>query len=374
MPETGSQQVGTTAVASAAARHEPLLSAVLCVSLAVVIGFVLWVGRPIFVPIVAAILIVFVIRGLTLVIARLPVVGPATPGWAHGFVASAILIVALSEIAYLFISNIGLLAQRAPAYQQALLAAIQSGAVILGVEKEPTWETVRAGILSGLDLPRLLRSIVNSASSFLGMYVFVLLNVVFLLLERRTFEAKLGRLSSDAGTVAWLRLLVADINARVGRYLAVKTLLNILLGIVSWTIMVAMGVEFAALWAMMIAVFNYIPYFGSFIGVAFPVAVAVAQFGDPATVLQLLVLLALAQFLIGNVIEPQVMGSSLNLSPWVILVSLASWASLWGVPGAVFSVPLTAILVVVLSEFARTRPVAVLMSKDGRIGPPEGGA
>jgi predicted PurR-regulated permease PerM len=68
------------------------------------------------------------------------------------------------------------------------------------------------------------------------------------------------------------------------------------------------------------------------------------------------------------VIEPQAMGNSLNLSPWVILVALTIWGSLWGLSGAVFSVPITAVMVVVFSEFASTRPLAVLLSKDGSVG------
>jgi len=60
------------------------------------------------------------------------------------------------------------------------------------------------------------------------------------------------------------------------------------------------------------------------------------------------------------------MGSSLNLSPFAILVSLAVWSELWGVPGAFLAVPITAMLMVVLAEFPGTRPIAVLLSKSGR--------
>jgi predicted PurR-regulated permease PerM len=63
------------------------------------------------------------------------------------------------------------------------------------------------------------------------------------------------------------------------------------------------------------------------------------------------------------------MGRSLNLSPWVILISIAVWGSLWGIAGAVFSVPITAVLVVVMSEFDTTRPVSILLSKDGEVAP-----
>jgi AI-2 transport protein TqsA len=61
------------------------------------------------------------------------------------------------------------------------------------------------------------------------------------------------------------------------------------------------------------------------------------------------------------------MGNSLNLSPFAILVSLAAWSALWGIPGAFLAVPITAIMAIVFSEFAGTRPLAVLLSRDGRL-------
>jgi predicted PurR-regulated permease PerM len=78
--------------------------------------------------------------------------------------------------------------------------------------------------------------------------------------------------------------------------------------------------------------------------------------------------LTLVQFVIGNFLDPYVMGSSLNLSPFAILISLAIWSELWGVPGAFLAVPIAAILTIVLSEFPGTRPLAVLLSLNGQVG------
>jgi AI-2 transport protein TqsA len=144
-------------------------------------------------------------------------------------------------------------------------------------------------------------------------------------------------------------------------------MINIALGVISWLIMAMMGLEFAVFWAIIIALLNYIPYVGSIVGVAFPIALAVVQFDDLNTVLLLLALLIAAQMLMGNIIEPQVMGNSLNLSPYVILISLTAWSSLWGIAGAIFSVPIAAIMVIVFSEFERTRPLAILLSLNGQI-------
>jgi predicted PurR-regulated permease PerM len=94
---------------------------------------------------------------------------------------------------------------------------------------------------------------------------------------------------------------------------------------------------------------------------------AIVQFQDAGTVLTMLVALTALQFGIGNFLDPWLMGNSLNLSPFAILVSLAIWSELWGVPGAFLAVPITAILTIVFSEFPGTRPIAVLLSSNGRL-------
>ena len=114
---------------------------------------------------------------------------------------------------------------------------------------------------------------------------------------------------------------------------------------------------------------NYIPYLGGWIGVGLPTLVAIAQFGAFWPVAAFVLSMSAIQVLLGNFIEPWLMGNSLNLSPFVILVSLVAWAALWGIAGAILSVPIMAVLVILFSEFESTRPIAILLSRDGRIDP-----
>jgi predicted PurR-regulated permease PerM len=131
--------------------------------------------------------------------------------------------------------------------------------------------------------------------------------------------------------------------------------------------MAGLGLELAAFWAVLIALVNYVPYIGSFLGVVVPASFGLLQFGLGSELLLLLVLLAAAQLLIGNVLDPYLMANSLNLSAFAILASLATWSALWGISGAFLAVPLTACIAMVLAEFRGTRPIAVLLSKTGRV-------
>jgi predicted PurR-regulated permease PerM len=226
---------------------------------------------------------------------------------------------------------------------------------------------LRRDLFGQISLQPLIGSMVASVSAIAVTVIVVLLYASFLLIEQRSFDAKIAGLSSDPRIVARVRQVTSDINSRIGAYLALKTFISILLGLTSWIVMAFVGLEFAAFWAVVIALLNYVPYIGSFLGVLFPVTMAIVQFANPNDVLAVLLPLIALQFLIGNFLDPYVMGNSLNLSPFAILVSLATWSALWGIPGAFLAVPITAIMAIVFSEFAGTRPLAVLLSRDGRL-------
>ncbi len=349
------------------ALRRSLQNAFNAVALAIMSGWVLYVGRGIIVPFVMAAIVVYVIVALAHYLDRVPVLGRVLPGWGRNLLAILAIGAALGAIISLIITNAGAVAAVIPRYQDQLLDLVQRVAVRLGVQEEPTWTTLRDHVLAGIELRPLIQTTLSSASQIVAVAAVVFIYVGFLLAERATFGTKLGRLSRDPATVAEINAILAEVNDRVGAYLALKTFVNIVLGLISYVMMSLVGVEFAAFWAVLISLLNYIPYLGSFVGVLFPVVLSAMQFGDAGSVILVLVVLSLAQMFVGSVLEPYVMGNSLNLSPTVILLGLAVWSALWGIPGAILSVPIMASLVIVLSSFESTRPVAVMLSRNGRV-------
>lgn len=335
--------------------------------LAVIIGWVLYIGKDVLVPAVLGAVVVYVIIGLTHALHRIPFVGPRLPLQLRYLLSIVVIGVSLLVVGYLLIANRDHVIALAPQYQATLLAAAQKLAQFAGIETEPTWATLRQDMLARVNIQGLLGSMLASVSSLAVTFVVVLLYSVFLLVEQHVLDGKIAQLSDDPRTVARLHELIGDINRRVGSYLALKTLLSIFLGAVSWVVMHYYGLQFAPFWAALAMILNFIPYLGSVLGVLFPAIMAIVQFVDPGLVFSLVLALTVVQFLIGNFLDPYVMGNSLNLSPFAILVSLAVWSELWGIPGAFLAVPITAILAIVLSKFPGTRPVAVLLSRNGTL-------
>jgi predicted PurR-regulated permease PerM len=336
-------------------------------ALMLIIGWVLYIGQKIFIPAVLGAVVVYVIVGLAHALGRLPQLGPRLPLQLRYLFSVVVIGLVFFLLAYLIMANKERALALAPQYQQSLLAVIQQMAVHFGFETEPTWATLRQELMAQINLQRVAGSLLASLGSVLVTFVVVFLYAIFLLMERRGFTAKLANLSDDPRRVERIRDLIGAINRRIGSYLALKTLLSLLLGAVSYAVMALYGLEFAALWAVLAAFLNFVPYVGSVLGVVFPVLMAVVQFQELGPILTLLLALTAVQFLIGNFLDPFVMGNSLNLSPFAILISLAVWSELWGIPGAFLAVPITAILTIVFSEFQGTRPLAVLLSQNGKV-------
>ncbi len=335
--------------------------------LLLIVGWVLTAGKEIFVPAVLGAVVVYVIVGLAQVLGRLPGIGPKLPRQLRYLFSIAVIGLAFFLLAYLIMANKERALALAPHYQQSLLAAIQQFAAQFGFETEPTWTTLRQELLARINLQRLFTAVLASAGSIVVTFVVVMLYATFLMIERNAFDAKVAQMSDDPKKVAHLREIIGTINRRIGSYLALKTLLSILLGVVSWAVMRLYGLDFAPLWAVLTAFLNFVPYVGSVLGVLLPGLMALVQFQELGPILTLVLALTVVQFVIGNFLDPYVMGNSLNLSPFAILISLAVWSELWGIPGAFLAVPITAIMTIVFSEFPGTRQVAVLLSKNGEV-------
>lgn len=335
--------------------------------LALVIGWVLHVGKDVLLPIVFSVLVVYVIVGTTRLVARIPAVGHRLPTSVQYSVALVVIAAALWFTFWLVVANLATALELAPAYQESLLTSIQQIAARFGVES-PTWATVRGTVLAQVSPQAIAASTLAIVMSTASVLVLGVLYVAFLLIEMGTVERKLGRLSADPGVTAQVQKIVRHVNDRVGTYLALKTFVCVVTGVVSWMVMASVGLGLAPFLGVLVALLNYVPYLGSVLSVILPATFGLLQFGPSSELLLLVALLAAVQFVLGNIVDPYLMASSLNLSPLAIVASLAGWSALWGIPGAFLAVPLTACIAMVLAEFEGTRPIAILLSRTGELG------
>lgn len=239
--------------------------------------------------------------------------------------------------------------------------------------------SVRAWILdvaTGLHLPVSaddlgemvrLSSVVEVALSWVGTALTItqdllltLLYLIFLLSGGPGFAAKMARAFPEH-VASKLAGATRKIESQIQSYLRTKTLLSLLQGAVATGVLLAFGVNFAVLFGILTFFFNYIPNIGALIAVVAPGIVVALQFGSLGKALLVVVILVVLHNVIGNLLEPKMLGASLDLSPLAVLLSLIFWGWLWGVWGMIISVPLLSIMKIVCENIDELKPVAVLM-------------
>lgn len=207
------------------------------------------------------------------------------------------------------------------------------------------------------EILRIAGRIFTGVGDVLGKIALILIITVFMLLEISGFSAKVRSAFPNADRHM---KPVAEINANVRHYLVLKTLLSLATGVLVAAWLRVMGVDYALLWGLLAFLLNYIPSIGSFIAAIPAVMLAFLQFGPGDGVLTAVGYLVI-NTVIGNIIEPRVMGEGMGLSTLVVFLSLIFWGWVLGPVGMLLSVPLTMIMKIVLDANEETRWIAVLL-------------
>ena len=333
-----------------------------CILVALVF-FILVVGQTILLPLVIAIVFWYLINLMSEGFGRIraggkPLAKPVR--YSLSFLTFFAIIWGMVE---LIASNIAGVVRVAPIYQINLENRWDSILRLLRIEQEPTLSQLTALFDLGEFITGLASSLTNIAAN-MGV---IIIYVVFLLLEQGNFSSKVASLANDSAKEKRVRMLIHKINEDVHKYISIKMLTSGLTGVLSYAFMKFVGVDFAEFWALLIFLLNFIPTIGSIVATIFPSLVTLVQFDTYTPFFLVLGGVTAIQVCIGNIMEPRLMGNSLNLSPLIILLNLSLWGLIWGIPGMFLCVPLLVISMIVFSHIPQTRPIAILMSRDGRI-------
>jgi AI-2 transport protein TqsA len=209
----------------------------------------------------------------------------------------------------------------------------------------------------------LVQALSGSFFSFLGNLMWVLLFMIFILAEREAFTRRFVKLLGADGAAPTLDTM-NRVNQSVQQYLGLKTMISLLTGVLATVVLWLFGVDFALLWGTLVFIMNFIPTIGSIVATIPPIAVTLFQYGSISKTLFVAFLLIAIQVVVGNILEPKVMGRGLNLSPLVVLLSLILWGWVWGIPGMLLSVPLTAAIRIGMEQLDSTRTLASLISSE----------
>jgi len=205
------------------------------------------------------------------------------------------------------------------------------------------------GLLPESAVQTILLGTTNAILGIVRQSVVVLIFLFFLLMSSRKRDRPIGG--------AW-----GEIEARIRAYIVTMTTLCAVTGLLVGIVLAVIGVQAAVLFGVLTFLLNFIPNVGSFIATLLPLPIVLLS--DLPTPLKIMAIAipAAIQIVIGNLIQPKMMGDSMKLHPVTILIALIFWGMLWGVVGAFLAVPITSIIRIACQRHALTRPVAAIMA------------
>ncbi len=226
-------------------------------------------------------------------------------------------------------------------------------------------------LIRQLDIKSLLSQFTETLSNLLSSSMMVLIYLLFIFLETGNFHLKLNALFPETGKREKFIATFQKIEQSLARYFFVKTLMSILTAFLSFIVFIFIDIDSPLLWSSFIFLLNYIPTIGSLIATVFPALFSLLQFARFTPAIIILIAVGCIQQIVGNFIEPKLMGKTLNISPIVTIISLTIWGKIWGMMGMLLSVPIMVIVIIVLSQFHATQKIAILLSEKGKINQPK---
>lgn len=273
------------------------------------------------------------------------------PAWLAVTVSILFFALCFAGIIYFTVNSVGGFLKGAEVYRENLLATaadlvhkLADKGIVLDQNSIITY-------LRELPLFDWFKNFGKQLFSLVSNVTLIILFIIFLLLGEKK---ALPSTSSNP--------LVQEMLSNVSKYLSVKLVTSLITAVIVWIILAAFQVKLAFLFALLTFLLNFIPSIGSIVAVLLPAPVLFLQYGFGVNFFAVIGLMTVAQFTIGNLIEPRFLGDGMDLHPVVVIASLIFWGLVWGVPGAFLSVPITASIKIVLSKIKHTRPVAELLA------------
>ena len=334
--------------------------ALLIIAFAVVL-FLLVQARFILISLATAIILFSLTSDVINFIARQRIGPFRIPNTLASIVAMVLIAAALLTLTSILLAQVNTVLVTTLSYTERAPSAVASLFTWLGEDSQ----LAIFNALRSIEVSSYLRTAAGQASGIMQATVLIILFVGFLFAERIWFQTKLDNFVGDKAQADRIGKIIQSIIHRVNYYLLVKTVISAITGAMVYVLARAFQLELATSIGIITFVLNFIPNIGSIVATALIALVAHVQIGDPTITLAIFSIAGVIQFVNGSIIDPMLMGHALRLSSFGIILSLAFWGAVWGIPGMFLSVPIMVMMLVVCSHVPDLRPFAILLSREG---------
>lgn len=325
-------------------------------------GVVLKLAAPIVIVLLLTFLLVYLIDPLVVVLhARMRL-----PFWLSACISIVIFAAVFMGIGVVIFLELPHFARAFPRFQEEILTRAQG---MLGSLAQSSGIQIAVDPfeeLRNLPVRPVLMSVARSSMRFLSEFTLIFFFAIILLLGKHAMIRLM--LTVFPRRKSMVVIMLRHIDRHMRAFLGIKALASLVVGIGTALILLAFRVEFAVTWGFLTILLNFIPTLGPITAITLPTLIAIIQFPGALMPIAVAASLIVMHLVISNFIEPRFLGERLDLSFFVIFLSLFFWGWMWGAAGVLLAVPVTASLKIVLERIPATSNIAMLLGKTRRPG------
>ena len=319
-------------------------------------GAALKLAAPVFIALLLTVLLVYVIDPLVVFLhkRRLPL-------WLAALIAIVFFFALFLGLAILIFFDLPHFGRTFPKFQEEI--TIRAQALLRSVEQSigttitiDPFEELRT-----LPVRPIVMGAARSSIRFLSEFLLIFFFAIILLLGKYRFVRMI--LTVFPRRHSLVPIVLKHVDRHLRAYLGIKALASLAIGIVTMGILLLFRVEFAVTWGFVTVILNFVPTLGPLTAIVLPVLISLVQF--PGSLLPLAIAASLSALHVGvsSFLEPRFLGERLDLSFFVIFLSLFFWGWMWGPAGIILAVPVTASLKIVMERIPATSRIAMLLGR-----------
>ena len=323
----------------------------------IIAGFVLRLARSVFIPLLIALFLGYVMDPLATLLRRIRV-----PLIVAVLVAGLLFLGVFTVFGYILVVNAQVFAVRFPRYQVAFVNMIRETLSRLQFATDSLLGVQLLNEIRRIPVGSLVLSALQSVAGWVTQFVLVFIFSLLFLFGKYGFTRKLLR-SFPHPEAKTIGRALQKIDSDLRKYIGIKSFVSAMVGIGTGVILSFFGLEFSIIIGFLTFVLNFIPYLGSFIAVLIPPLLAAIQFGNWMTPLWIFVSLLALQNLIAQILEPTLVGMRLKISIPMVFLTIFLWGWLWGAPGVLLAVPMTTSIKIIMEDLPGFRSLAMLLER-----------
>lgn len=322
-------------------------------------GAFLKLVAPVVIVLLLTLLLVYLIDPIVVLLNRLRL-----PLWLSALIAILFIGSVFASFGVLIFIDLPHFAKAFPKFQEEILKRAQG--IVEGLEKvlgasftiDPFEE------LRSAPIRPMLMSIARSSLRILSEFTLIFFFAVILLVGKYRLIRMLLTVFPKRHSMVPLMLKHVDRHMRA--FLGIKALASLAIGLGTALILLGFRVEFAVTWGFLTLLLNFVPALGPITAVTLPTLITMVQYPGPGMPLAVVACLGALHLGVSNFLEPRFLGERLDLSFFVIFLSLFFWGWMWGAPGVLLAIPVTATLKIVLERIPATSRFAMLLGRTSR--------